>query len=496
MLIAQKILPRMCPSGRSDIESEGGPAARWLQRRDRMPESTNPARTRRPRALGSIGLALLMGATLLPQAAQGSDALGDRISAARDRQASLRDALARQDRIIAGLDGDAAQVRAALQDTNEQLDGIGDDLHRLRRDIARATAALGRQKRRGLELRQELSQLDATLGMLDLEIDQGAEDLDARRQAFGRRLADSERTQQTSLLEQVLVGDSFTDVLTNASAYEAYAEQDAEEAQRIEQDQVALDSMRALQAATRHRTDQLRRAADEAAAELRARRTDLNAAKAKARQLERKVKALKKRQLAKARTIARNRTQAAAIAEEHARAQRKLDQHIKGLVREAQRRAEARRRAAARRSSQRGGGSSTATSGRFSWPAAGMVTQEFGCTGFYLEPRRGSCAHFHDGIDIANGPGTPVRAADDGVVAFVGWNPYDNDPAYQVVIAHGDGYTTGYFHLLSRRKVRAGQVVRRGQVIGFMGSTGNSTGPHLHWEVYRNERPVNPRSAG
>jgi murein DD-endopeptidase MepM/ murein hydrolase activator NlpD len=125
-----------------------------------------------------------------------------------------------------------------------------------------------------------------------------------------------------------------------------------------------------------------------------------------------------------------------------------------------------------------------------------MVTQEFGCTGFYLEPRRGSCSHFHDGIDIANANGTPVRAGDDGVVAYVGWNPYDSDPAYQVVIGHSGGYTTGYFHLLPRRAVRAGQVVRRGQVIGYMGSTGNSTGPHVHWEVYRNGRPVNPRSAG
>ena len=69
--------------------------------------------------------------------------------------------------------------------------------------------------------------------------------------------------------------------------------------------------------------------------------------------------------------------------------------------------------------------------GRFAWPASGIVTQEFGCTGFYLEPPRGSCAHFHDGIDIANGSGTPIRAAGDGVVAFVGWNPYDGSrPAF------------------------------------------------------------------
>lgn len=436
-------------------------------------------------------LVALVGGTLLSGPAEAADPLWNRIAAARDRQASLRDAMARQDRLIADLDGDAANIRTALRDTNEQLDGIGDDLRALRRDIRRATEALERQRRRGEALREELGQLDTTLAFLDQEIAQGTEDLEARRQAFGRRLADSQRTQQTSLLQQVLEGDSFADVLTNAHAYQAYAEQDAEEARLIEQDQRSLDSMRALQATTRHRTDQLRRASDRAAQDLRERRTELNEAKAKAKRLERRVKALKARQIAKARRIARNRRQAAAIAQQHARAQRMLERRIRGLVREAQRRAEARRRANASRR-----GTSTATSGRFAWPAAGVVTQEFGCTGFYLEPRRGSCAHFHDGIDIANASGTPIRASDDGVVAFVGWNPYDSDPAYMVIIGHGGGYTSGYFHLLPRRAVRAGQAIRRGQVIGYMGSTGNSTGSHVHWEIYRGSRPVSPRSAG
>jgi murein DD-endopeptidase MepM/ murein hydrolase activator NlpD len=449
----------------------------------------------RARAIGTVLLALLICGTALPGATQAGDPLSDRIAAARDRQTSLRDAMARQDRIIASLDGDAAAVRAALQDTNDQLDGIGDDLRALRRDIARATEALGRQERRGAALLVELQQLDTTLALLDQEIAQGADDLEARRDAFGRRLADAERTQQTSLLEQVLEGDSFADVLTNANAYEAYADQDAEEARQIAQDQEALDSMRALQAATRHRTDQLRRASDQAAQDLRERRTELNAAKAKAKRLERKVKALKARQLARAHRIARSKKQAEAIAREHARAQRQLEQRIRGLVHEAQRRAEARRRAAARRQASRGR-DSIATSGRFAWPAAGVVTQEFGCTGFYLEPPRGSCAHFHDGIDIANAEGTPVRASDDGVVAFVGWNPYDTDPAYMVVIGHAGGYTTGYFHLRPRQVVRAGQLVRKGQLVGYMGDTGNSTGPHLHWEIYRDDRPVNPRTAG
>lgn len=125
------------------------------------------------------------------------------------------------------------------------------------------------------------------------------------------------------------------------------------------------------------------------------------------------------------------------------------------------------------------------------------MTQEYGCTGFYLEPPRGDCPHFHDGIDIASGSGTLIRAAAGGVVAFVGYNPYDSgrDRAWVVSIGHSGSLVTWYSHLLPRYApgVRAGSRVRQGQIIGYMGNTGNSTGSHLHWEVLRGGIAVNPR---
>jgi murein DD-endopeptidase MepM/ murein hydrolase activator NlpD len=112
-----------------------------------------------------------------------------------------------------------------------------------------------------------------------------------------------------------------------------------------------------------------------------------------------------------------------------------------------------------------------------------------------MEPPRGSCSHFHDGIDIANGTGTPVRAPADGVVAFVGWNPYDSsDPSFMLVMGHAGGLESRFMHLDPRYVVRAGQSVKKGQLIAYMGNTGNSTGAHLHWEIYRGNTPVNPRS--
>jgi murein DD-endopeptidase MepM/ murein hydrolase activator NlpD len=99
----------------------------------------------------------------------------------------------------------------------------------------------------------------------------------------------------------------------------------------------------------------------------------------------------------------------------------------------------------------------------------------------------------HDGIDIVRYKGAPVRSAAFGVVTYVGWNPWDqHGRAFMVVVTHAGGYETLYGHLLPRRIVRVGEEVRKGQVIGYMGSTGNSTGPHLHLELRRGRTTINP----
>jgi murein DD-endopeptidase MepM/ murein hydrolase activator NlpD len=129
----------------------------------------------------------------------------------------------------------------------------------------------------------------------------------------------------------------------------------------------------------------------------------------------------------------------------------------------------------------------------FSWPTTGRISQEYGCTGFHLNPRKGSCKHFHDGIDVVSAYGTPVRSVAVGVVAYSGWNPYDKEGrAYVVDIVHPDGFVSRYGHLIATNHVRAGELVHTGQVIGKMGSTGKSTGTHLHFELLRNGNDVSP----
>jgi murein DD-endopeptidase MepM/ murein hydrolase activator NlpD len=112
-------------------------------------------------------------------------------------------------------------------------------------------------------------------------------------------------------------------------------------------------------------------------------------------------------------------------------------------------------------------------------PAEGAVSSEYG-------PRWGQ---MHEGIDIAAASGSPVRAVADGVVRSSAWNGgYGNT----VIIDHGDGARTLYAHN-SRLDVRPGERVSAGQVIARVGSTGDSTGPHLHFEVEVDGEKVDPR---
>ena len=124
------------------------------------------------------------------------------------------------------------------------------------------------------------------------------------------------------------------------------------------------------------------------------------------------------------------------------------------------------------------------------WPMSSFqITQPFGPSTVVLEPPFGPYKHFHTGVDIAAPLGTPVMAAADGLIVAVGHTNvgYGN----YVVIAHGGGIATLYGHLL-QTNVKSGDRVVRGQVIALEGSTGLSTGPHVHFELRVNDQVVDP----
>ena len=118
------------------------------------------------------------------------------------------------------------------------------------------------------------------------------------------------------------------------------------------------------------------------------------------------------------------------------------------------------------------------------WPVAARITSGFG---YRIHPIL-RFARMHRGIDFGAGWGTPIRAAADGQVVRAGWA---GGYGRQVRLAHGGGIATSYSHM-SRMTVAPGTLVHQGQLIGYVGSSGLSTGPHLHYEVHRHGVAVNP----
>lgn len=126
----------------------------------------------------------------------------------------------------------------------------------------------------------------------------------------------------------------------------------------------------------------------------------------------------------------------------------------------------------------------TMAKGNFIWPVRGTITSRYGWRTLF------GVSNFHGGLDIAVRTGTSVKAADGGKVVTSGWH---NSYGYYIVIDHENGKQTYYAHN-SKLLVRVGERVYQGQVIAKSGSTGNSTGPHCHFEVRVNGQRVNPRS--
>ena len=127
--------------------------------------------------------------------------------------------------------------------------------------------------------------------------------------------------------------------------------------------------------------------------------------------------------------------------------------------------------------------------GRFTWPVPGYykLSSKYG---YRWHPVTGTWK-LHTGIDISSSGiyGARIVAADDGTVSLSGWN---GGYGWCVVINHGNGYSTLYAHMKAASSLKKGQAVTKGSTVGYVGSTGTSTGPHLHFEIRQNGSPKDP----
>jgi murein DD-endopeptidase MepM/ murein hydrolase activator NlpD len=417
----------------------------------------------------------LLGAPASPSAVR-----GDELSDARARQAQLKKDIAAQKDKVAKLAALQTDLADGIRSTTSQLKGINADLSTVKAKINTMQGKIDVIKADYADLVKQVRGLDATLAVVAAREEAKRGQLSERKALLAERVRNAYDTDRTSLLESFLSGGTFTDLLSEMSDYIDVGEQDKALADQITLDQETLASLHQTTEDTRTRVDDLRQ---QTAAQKRALDKSLaalNDARAALKQLEKRVAAALASQKRTYAALARNKAAAAKALAKAGAAQQKLKNQIASLIAK----------------QMQSGSIPSAYNGTLSWPMPGTVTQPFGCTGFSWEPPYGSCAHFHQGIDIVAPYGTAVHASGSGTVVYIGWNYADGaDPAWIVIIAHSQGLQTWYAHMQPRYPggIHAGAHVDAGQVIGYEGSTGHSTGAHLHWAVMLNGTFANPR---
>lgn len=438
-----------------------------------------PTRRRRHRTLFALLFIPLLSGMLAAPVANGG---GDELSDARARQKQLEQQIKEQKAEVAQLNRVQGQLSVEISRTRVQLGAINADLSAVRASIATMVKQIADVRAKYEALVAELGKLDAQLVELVAEENAKREELRDRKALLADRLRAAYDTDRVTLLETFLSGGSFTDVLIEVGYQLDVGAQDRALAERVAQDQETLAALQVTVGATRDQTNLLRQ---ETAVQKKALDRKLVALKEAQRELRileaATAKALAEQKRAYAR-LAANKSELQAAIRRASRAQSQLSVRIRALIRAQQQR----------------GNIPSQYNGTLSWPLVGNVTQDFGCTGFSWEqPAPGCPTGFHRGIDIARADGAPVRAAGAGVVVFVGYNPYDlpGPQAWIVIIAHSGGLQTWYAHMqpVQPSGIVQGASVRKGDVIGYQGSTGRSTGSHLHWAVMSNNEWVNPR---
>ena len=313
------------------------------------------------------------------------------------------------------------------------------------------------------------------------ELDEAQAKYDQLNEENKERVRAMEEEGTMSYWSVLFKANSFTDLLDRLNMIEEIAEADerrleemdqaakevAEARETLEAEKVELEASRDELDASQVELDAKRAEADEILVELNA----------KERELEAQYNEMQEEEDALSASIAASEkayNEAKAREEEEAR------------------------RAAAAAAAANGSSSNSGSSGSSSGSASGSGSAEgwgqpcsyarlSSAYGWRVHPITGKNS-FHNGVDLANSQGTPIYAVRSGTVTTT---TYNSVYGYYVTINHGDGYSSMYAHL-THYIVKSGQSVSKGQVIGYMGSTGWSTGPHLHFTIYYNGSTVNP----
>lgn len=392
------------------------------------------------RRAGLVAAAVVVLASLLAAGAAVGDP-GTEKARVDGRLGGLREKAADQQRQAGVL---TSQLSAAAEQVRDLQAGV--DAQRARLAVLEGTLATSRTRLASLE--RTVAAQTARLTRL-----RGQYDIALRR--LERRVRDLYMTDGPDALSFVLGTASFADLIDNLDLLGRIGRQDEEIAARVKHARDGLADARRRTTVARAEAVRVEAAAESATSEQRGLVSRLVASRDELAAAQRE----------KHSTLASIQSDRSDVLAE-----------IEDL--EAQSEALAARIRAAQQQSSASNGPVVSGSGQLSWPVSGPVTSSFGVR----------WGRMHEGIDIAVGQGTPVRAAAAGTVIYAGWmEGYGN----LVAIDHGNGLSTAYGHNSSLAS-SVGQSVSAGQVIAYSGSTGHSTGPHVHFEVRVNGAPVDP----
>ncbi|GEK90347.1 Murein DD-endopeptidase MepM and murein hydrolase activator NlpD, contain LysM domain [Alkalibacterium putridalgicola] len=299
--------------------------------------------------------------------------------------------------------------------------------------------------------------------------------------------AEEERIAEEKRLEEERIAEEKRQEALRIAEEKRLEEERIAREKREEEERIAREERLAEEKA---KEEAAKAAAEEEAAVLAAQKRKEEAAQKDQAEKEASERAAAERRREEQRqeeeAAAQVRAEEKARAEERAREKARAEERAREKARaEAQAEAE-RKAAAAAKAQQEKEQAQASTSSNSGWlrPASGYFSSSYG---YRTHPVTGARGSFHNGLDIAGGG--PIRATRAGTVAAAS---YSGTYGYRVIIDHGDGYRTLYAHMQPGLNVSVGQRVSQGQQLGIMGTTGRSTGVHLHFIVYKNGRTVNP----
>ncbi len=359
---------------------------------------------------------------------------------------------------VQDLQGQIDSSRLEQENWQQVIEDVSAKLKQIQADLDAANARLQSIQTKQAEINAQIAQTQNEIVKMEAY-------LKTRQDVLNRRVRAIYMHGQLNYLEVILGANSFSDFANRVELLKRVIRSDYNLILEIQKQKAAIEAKKAQLEEDKRQLDALAAEAEKTRQEIAKKKAEqqkvLDAAKsnkAAAAQMEQDLNA----QLASVRNLIQQRLAAAEAARQAAQQQAASDD-------------------------EGGGGSDdnyVQGTGAMGWPCSGPITSPFG---YRTHPIFGTTI-FHAGIDIGVDYGTPIHAADSGVVVYSGWiSGYGN----AVIIDHGGGISTLYGHNQSLA-VSEGQSVSKGSVIAYAGSTGNSTGPHCHFEVDVNGSPVNP----